>query len=369
MVKSYRMAHRFLVSIRFRGISLIYTTVLMLVLLGLASLAVDWGRVQVAKSQLRASADAASRAGAYELPQGVNAAITACVRVAAENFIDGTPLVLNPSEDIELGFWDTTTKTFTAYTGNNRSQANAVRVIARRTDSRNTAIPTLFASILGKHSQDITVESISMRLAPTTFKYDIPATANPYLAGMPNGTMASPNNPHNSPDYAPYQSPVQITIPVREGLLFSFKTITGGANNDKQWSERYQPDGNLSWITSNDTAQNGGELGKSDLKAPINALVGVFLSDEDPRFSNDGLPPKLDFSTSASRDFTNLAPRIAQVFFIGDGLRSDGTVQTFTVPKGATRFYLANWDGYEWNNNVGIRTTTVTQLGSIVTVK
>lgn len=363
------MAHRFFIVTRFRGISLVYSTVLMLTLMGIVSLAVDWGRVQVARSQLRAAADAASRAGAYALPQGVDAAITAAVQTAHDNHVDGTRLVLDPSQDIELGFWNITTKTFTAYTGNNRSQANAVRIIARRIATRNTAIPTLFASVLGKHSQDLTVESISMRLAPVTFQYDIPATANPYLAGMPDGTMASPNNPHNSPDYAPYQSPVQINIPVREGVQFSFKTITGGANNDKQWSERYQPDGNLSWITSNDTAQNGGELGKSDLKAPINALVGVFLSDEDPRFSQERLPPKLDFSTPASRDFTNLAPKIAQVFFIGDGLRSDGTPQTFTVPRGATRFYLANWDGYEWNNNVGLRTTSVTQLGSVVTVK
>jgi len=45
---------------------------------------------------------------------------------------------------------------------------------------------------------------------------------------MPNGTMASPNNPHISPDYAPYQSPLQVTIPVREGTQFSFGTIAGG---------------------------------------------------------------------------------------------------------------------------------------------
>lgn len=341
----------------------------MVSLLAIASLAVDWGRVQVAKSQLRAAADAASRAAAQELPNGVNPAINAAVAAAADNKVDTTSLTLIANQDVELGFWNTNTKTFTKYTGVNRSSANAVRVIARRTAARNTAVPTVFASIIGKHSQDITVESISMRIAPTTTQYDIPATASPYLAGMPNGTMSSPNNPHNSPDYAPYQSPVQVTIPVREGTQFSFNTITGGANNDLQWSERYEPDGNLSWNTSNDTAQAGGELGKSDMKGPINALVGVFLTDQDPRFTQTGMPEKLDFSTAASRDFTNLAPKNAQVFFIGDGLRSNGTSQTFTVPKGATRFYLANWDGYEWNNNVGMRTTAVTQLGSVVTVK
>jgi Flp pilus assembly protein TadG len=359
--KTTRKNHRF-------GYTLTMGLILIIALTAMASLAVDFGRVQLAKSALRDAADAASRHAASNLINGISATLNAAIDAADDNKVDGQALLLNRNEDIELGLWNTSTKTFTKLSGSQRSNANAVRVIARRTEARGNAIPTVFAAIVGKRSQDITVESISMRVAPVTTTYDIPATASPYLAGMPNGTMSSPNNPHNSPDYAPYQSPVQVMLPVKPGTQFTFNTISGGANNDKQWTDRYQPDGNLSWITSNDTAQAGGELGKSDMKAPINALVGVFLTDNDPRYSGN-LPEKLDFETEASRNFSNLAPKIAQVFFIGDGLKSDGTSQTFTVPANATRFYLANWDGYEWNNNVGMRTTAVTRQGRVVTVR
>jgi hypothetical protein len=58
-------------------------------------------------------------------------------------------------------------------------------------------------------------------------------------------------------------------------------------------------------------------------------------------------------STAASRDFTSFSPQLKQPFFIGDGRRSDGTVQTFTVPSGATRLYLGVHDNVNWNNNSG----------------
>ena len=93
--------------------------------------------------------------------------------------------------------------------------------------------------------------------------------------------------------------------------------------------------------------------GISDLTAPINALVGVFLDDEQP---NHSAPPKaLDFRSPASREFTSLEPQLKQLFWIGDGKTKDGLAQEFAVPEGATRLYLATWDFYEWNNNAGWR--------------
>ncbi len=351
-----------------RGFSLAYCTVTMVGMLGFASLAVDFGRVQVAKTQLRAAVDASARHAASQLSTSPAAAYQGAIAVAAQNKVDGTSLVLQNS-DIEIGTWDTKTRKFTALTGPNQAYGNAVRVRGNRTAARGTAIPTIFGQVIGQKSCDIkNVEAVAMLSAPKVINYDVPATASPYLAGMPSGTMSSPNNPHNSPDYAPFQSPVEITeLNFKPGEAFSLENISGGANNDLRWSDRYNPDGNLSWMTRNDTATNSGELGKSDMYAPINALVGVFLTDEDPRKSVT--PEALDFRTEASRDFSELRPKNGQVFFIGDGKRADGTPQKFVAPKGATRFYLANWDGYEWNNNVGVRTTRVTKLGSVVTVK
>lgn len=97
----------------------------------------------------------------------------------------------------------------------------------------------------------------------------------------------------------------------------------------------------------------GAENGIGDVRAPIDALLGVFLGPYQPNLT--AAPGgRLDFSTLASRDFITLAPLLKQPFFIGDGRRNDGvTVQTFQVPTGATRLFLGTMDGYEWSNNVG----------------
>lgn len=352
-----------------RGFSIAYALLLLIVLCGFASFAVDWGRVQLAKTQLRAGADAAARHGAMMLATSPTAAVNAAVAAAADNQVDGSTLVLEKNADIELGFWDTTTRKFSKYSGSNLKYANAVRVVARRTAARGNAIPTIFAQMLGHKSADVTAESIAMLKPPTVIEHDVPATASPFLAGMPNGTVSSLNNPHNSPDYAPYQSPVKVNLSFKEGEALTFDNIDGMANNDNHWTADFNPDGNVSWLTWNEdnNGTKGPEHGKSNLYAPINALVGVFLTDEVP--TNANAPESLNFGLASQRNFSELKPKIGQVFFIGDGKRDNGETQRFVAPKGATRFYVANWDGYEWNNNIGVRSTRITRLGSVVTVK
>ena len=47
-------------------------------------------------------------------------------------------------------------------------------------------------------------------------------------------------------------------------------------------------------------------------------------------------------------------------FYIGTGVTSGGVVQKFIVPPGATRFYVAAWDGLQFNNNGGSISGSVT---------
>jgi len=185
---------------------------------------------------------------------------------------------------------------------------------------------------------------------------------------MPKGSIASSNNPHNSPDYAgnkadPKQSPIAVDMPFVEGDALTFDSINGVVRHDPNLAD-YSPDGQLSDIGHN---TNGSENGIADVNAPINALVGLFLDDKQPNSS--GAPGKLDFSTSGSREFTTLKPELKQIFFIGDGKNSDGVRQQFIVPEGATRLYLATWDFYEWNNNSGQRNIQVKRPQHIITVK
>ena len=78
---------------------------------------------------------------------------------------------------------------------------------------------------------------------------------------------------------------------------------------------------------------------------------------------------RICFNPLASRDFTELRPKLKQAFFIGDGKNSQGARQKFVAPTGATRLYLATWDFYEWNNNAGSRNIQVKRPSRIITVK
>jgi len=353
-----------------RGVSLLYTVVIMLVLLAFCSLGVDVARVQMAKTQMRTAVDAAARAGAIGLDKDTTTAISNAVDYAAMNTVDieRKPLVLVPSEDVFLGTWNASNRTFTKLTGFNVANANAVQVIGRRTAARGTAIPLSFAQLIGQPTSNINgMSAIAMVTKSINVNQNVPATANPFLAGMPKGSTASLNNPHNSPDYAgdsvnPKQSPLQVAMGITGGSRLTFDSISGDARHDPNLAY-YAPDGQLTDIGNN---TNGSENGISDLKAPINALVGVFLSDDKPSlsaapsFNSDDLKNcPTDVSSTAARNMTTYAPKLKQLFFIGDGRTDDGGVQQFVAPPGATRLYLATWDFYEWNNNAGARNIQV----------
>ena len=102
------------------------------------------------------------------------------------------------------------------------------------------------------------------------------------------------------------------------------------------------------------------KMGCPNLNAPLSSLVGVFLSDAQP--NTLPAPAALDFAVGSGINFLTLSPLLQQVFFIGDGLTDTSIRQQFLVPLGATRLYLGTMDGYEWNNNSGSLSATVTTV-------
>lgn len=358
-----------------RGMSMVYAMATMGVMFGFGSLGVDWGRVQLAKTQARNAADAASRYAAMTLAANPAAVYAAAVKSASENKVDGTPLALQPA-DVQIGFWNTATRTFVVTSVG----PNAVRVVAHRTSARGNAVPLMFAAAIGRKSCDVNAESISMVVPGTDVDQNVLATSNPFLSGMPAGTMASGTNPHNDPDYAgtaanPKASPNAANMTLVGGQALTFDSISGDARHDPGMSA-YSPDGQADDVGHNNlTTSNAGskssvmynEHGIADANIPINALVGVFLDDSRPDATP--APANLDFSSAASRDFNTLKPGLKQIFFIGDGLTSGGNVQQFIAPKGATRLYLATWDFYEWSNNSGKREVMIKRPTKVITVK
>jgi Flp pilus assembly protein TadG len=359
-----------------RGVSLVWGITWMTVLSGMSALAVDVGRAQLVKAELRRATDAAARAGAQSVVVGSTAAVLSAKTYAQLNKVDGLTLA-DGQLDIQAGYWNTSTKTFSATVPTGQS-LNAVRVRGYRTATRGGGVATTFGQLLGMRAIDIQTESIALYVPGVDVNHDVGGQVTPFLVGMPVGSVASRNNPHNNPDVLGTNVPTiaNVGMPIVPGSVVSFDSISGDVRHDPSLTA-YNPDGNLDSIGHNYNPNNGdmngtsyyNENGVADMRAPINALVGVFLSDAAPNAS--AAPSQnLDFSTAESRNFSTLRPQLKQIFFIGDGKMDDGiTAQRFEVPAGATRLYLATWDFYEWNNNSGTRTIRVTRPGSVVMVK
>lgn len=182
----------------------------------------------------------------------------------------------------------------------------------------------------------------------------VPGTANPLLAGKPNGTTCC-NHPGESVfDKVPEQAPVLLNFDVSKGRRIIFK-VSGQV-------------GNLSTLPTTNITPDGGEhidmrepnTGIAPaLNIPLRALAGVFLTNTEPQKA----PQSLKFVDSLGLKFATLSPQIGQVFFIGDGLTgtSTGSIQEFNIPNSATRLFLGSVDGVEWSNNSG-KFTVIAEL-------
>ena len=332
-----------------RGVSLIYAVVAMVAILMFVSLAVDMGRVQVAKTELQRACDDVVRYGASGLQSGVSTVQSRVSAAAADNKVDGASLSLSTTNDLEFGTWDPATQTFDVLTGTVRSSATAIRITARRTTSENGGIPTLFAAAMGRRTIDITAVAIASRgkiITPA-----VNGLACPWLAGMPNGSQVAATGGNPTPAVAPTNSPYLMSgLNISSGAQLSFRQTSG--ETSYVGSANYGPDGQLTRMAAQAPAN-----GINTTTAPIEALMGIFLDNRRP----DTYPQAagLDFSTDASRDFSTLSPQLKQVFYIGDGLNSSGNLQIFNVPSVATRLYLGIMDenGWWWDNQGSLSCT------------
>lgn len=144
-----------------RGLSLIWMALILVVLIGFVAMAIDIGRVRLARTELQVAADAAARAAAWKVKSDIVEAENIAVEVAAANQCRNQPIVLNRIEDIEFGTWNRTTRTFTLLTPAEYAQANAVRVTARRIAARSSPIPMTFASVIGVGDMDVSATAIA----------------------------------------------------------------------------------------------------------------------------------------------------------------------------------------------------------------
>jgi hypothetical protein len=404
---------------RRRGIAMFYVIVSLIAMMGFVSLAVDLGRVQTAKTELRRAVDAAARAGLASLMQGTSAVRTAAVNMAANNKCDGSTVTI-ASSNVVAGVWNNNTHTFSSSgTADNVTTFSAVQVSASRTKAGGNPIPLLFGMLVGANTCDVSATSVAALMVTQSTTQFVSAQSNIWLAGEPKGTLGSlpdtgyssaahpykndiagdPSIPYGQPggpgsavgykvastDYNNqqlYNSILQFTLTVTPGSVIQISNVSGTANNQGEFTgggsgttsasgnnggsyNSYSDDGANPGLPEGTQSTSGTEHGISNIITPINSMVGVFLDAnpaDDAADSNYATAPSgLDFSTQTARDYTTLEPKLAQSFYAGSGLTSTGTQQTVVVPANATRLFLGTMDGHEWANNVGGFTATITQ--------
>lgn len=189
----------------------------------------------------------------------------------------------------------------------------------------------------------------SLPAAATTTVTTVAGSANLNLAGAAPGTSCCGG------DSAPAQSPQAITG-FASGSTFTFGVtgITDGAGTGPTG-----PDG--AYVFS--MTDYGTGVARA-LNVKVLGLIGVFLDGSVPTGATQ--PASLDFASGL--DFATLAPGLAQMFWIGDGVTgtATGATQVFTAPIGATRLFLGTVDGYAWNDNSGTYAVTANYTGATV---
>ncbi|MAE67536.1 MAG: hypothetical protein CMJ18_25030 [Phycisphaeraceae bacterium] len=134
---------------RQRGITLVWMTVMMTVMLGMTVLAVDIGHLLTVDAELQATADAAALAGASGLLRGPDESRARARSFGALNSANGLPAVIE-NADIVLGFWDGQTRRFTpAVSVDEELRADALRVMPRLEGQRGNAVSLFFAGLFG----------------------------------------------------------------------------------------------------------------------------------------------------------------------------------------------------------------------------
>ena len=135
---------------RARGLAMLYVLVLLTVLFALASFAVDYGRVQLAKTQLQAATDDAAKYAVLGVKSGKNTVLTRANAAAAENTVDGVKPTFALA-DVEVGSWNSATRVFT----NEGKPYNAVKLTGTQ------VIPLMLGSVVQKPSVTIRVSAVA----------------------------------------------------------------------------------------------------------------------------------------------------------------------------------------------------------------
>ena len=145
-------------SSRRRGNTIVLATVLLSALFAMVAFAIDLGYVAHARTELQRTADACALGACHKLPDK-QAALAFAQAIAADNLTSTSAEI--SGEDLEIGYWQWYTATFTSPPPFGRS-ANAVRVSLRRTRATGNPLGLFFANVMATSQADASVSATAV---------------------------------------------------------------------------------------------------------------------------------------------------------------------------------------------------------------
>lgn len=255
------------------------------VLLGLASLAIDFARVQLAKSELLHAATAAARGAASQLSSGVTATQNAAVTWGGYNSANGSSVVIDPNNDVTFGTWDTSAHTFTALSGSARSGANAVQITAHLAKSRGTGVSLTFGQIFGQSSCDVNATAIAL------------TTGSPYQCVGINSVALSGGSQDSY--YSSTSTTGYSTSPNGQASIASNGTVTLSGGSHTNGTVYLGPSG--STVLTGGSTINGSTTTLSQPLSYPNASAGsAATTNDNANISSTYLDASRNFNTGGS---------------------------------------------------------------------
>ncbi len=147
------------------GAIALMAAVFLVMIFAFTAFTVDVGYISIVDQELQGAVDAAALAAAFELKQSdtTGPVFNAAEELAALNRVNGQSLEVDRNSDIEIGYWDEATSTFTPMPGEtDLSLTNAVRVNGRLNQNRGSEVNLFFAPILGHNDVDMTSSAIAV---------------------------------------------------------------------------------------------------------------------------------------------------------------------------------------------------------------
>ncbi|MHC4746306.1 MAG: pilus assembly protein TadG-related protein [Planctomycetota bacterium] len=149
---------------RNKGIAVLWAAITLTVFILFMGLVIDGSRVYLAAHQLQNAADAAALAGAIFVKADPCQAMSKAVEFASLNHTFGQSVIVdnNPDNDLNgevvIGVYYPNTRIFEVHD----DFANAVKVVANRTDTTHGAIPLFFGPIVNVDSANVSRYAIAM---------------------------------------------------------------------------------------------------------------------------------------------------------------------------------------------------------------